>query len=340
MASPISTRRAIRYVVTRYELMGEVSVKYALVFPGQGSQFIGMGREAAQQFPAASLVFQEVDEALGQNLSQLMWQDGDEEWLNLTINAQPALMATSMSILRALESVGFSLGSVAFLAGHSLGEYSALCASGALSLADTARLLRWRGEAMQKAVPVGEGGMAAVLGVDLPVVEMIAGEAAEQGVCEVANDNDPKQAVISGHAAQIVRAIEIAASHGVRRTLRLNTSAPFHCSLMQPAAESMRHELAKVRIHDPAIPIIANVTAEPVADADTVQRLLVEQVTGRVRWRETIMRLEQEGVTSIIELGAGKALCGMIRRTAPAISTHACIAPDEIHALVDDIGDG
>lgn len=301
----------------------------AFVFPGQGAQAIGMGRALAESCPAARAVFEEVDEALSEPLSRLIWE-GDAESLQLTRNAQPALMATSIAALRALEAEGAGLGAASFVAGHSLGEYSALCAAGALTLADAARLLRLRGEAMQAAVPVGQGAMAALLGLDLEGATAVAAEAAaEGGVCQAANDNDPAQVVVSGTREAVERAVALARGRGAKRAVMLPVSAPFHCVLMQPAAEAMREALATTALKAPAVPLIANVTAEPVSDPETIRDLLVRQVTGSVRWRESVLRMAALGVTEAWEIGQGKALSGMIRRTAPTIATRAIGTPEE-----------
>ncbi len=291
----------------------------AFVFPGQGAQTIGMGKALADAYPAAKAVFDEVDAALGESLSSLIWE-GDIETLTLTQNAQPALMATSMAAMRALEAEGISIEKAAFVAGHSLGEYSALAASGALSLADTARLLRTRGQAMQSAVPVGVGAMAALLGLDFETVKAVAAEAAAEGeVVQAANDNDPTQVVVSGHKAAVERAAEIAKEKGAKRAVMLPVSAPFHCALMQPAADVMAEALAGVEIKAPAVPLIANVRADAVTDPDTIRQLLVEQVTGSVRWRESVEAMAAKGVTELWEIGAGKALSGMIRKIDRAL---------------------
>jgi [acyl-carrier-protein] S-malonyltransferase len=308
----------------------------AFVFPGQGAQVIGMGRELAEAYPAAHAVFDEVDAALGLRLSALIW-DGDIGELTLTENAQPALMATSLAAMRALEAEGVPVTSAAFVAGHSLGEYSALCAAGALSLADTARLLRRRGQAMQAAVPVGEGAMAALLGLDLAAAEAVAAEAAAGGgICAAANDNDPAQVVVSGSREAVERAVAIAKSRGAKRALLLPVSAPFHCALMQPAAEAMAEALAGVEIAAPAVPLVANVRAEAVTDPEEIRRLLVAQVTGRVRWRESVARMAAAGVTEMVEVGAGKALSGMIRRIAKDVATRSVGTPEEVRALAGE----
>ena len=303
----------------------------AFVFPGQGAQTIGMGKALSDAYPAARAVFDEVDAALGEKLSMLIWE-GEIETLTLTRNAQPALMATSVAALRALEAEGFGLSGVAFVAGHSLGEYSALCAAGSLSLPDTARLLRLRGQAMQAAVPVGVGAMAALLGLDFAAAAEVAAEAAEGEVCQAANDNDPAQVVVSGHKAAVERAVEIAKAKGAKRAILLPVSAPFHCALMQPAAEAMAEALAGIAIAAPVVPLVANVRAEAVSDPETIRRLLVEQVTGSVRWRESVEWMVGNGVTGFWEVGAGKALSGMIKRIAKEASTRAIGTPEDILA--------
>ena len=304
----------------------------AFVFPGQGAQTIGMGRALAEAYPTARAVFDEVDEALGEKLSALIW-DGDIDTLTLTRNAQPALMATSIAAMRALEAEGHAVTDAAFVAGHSLGEYSALCAARAIGLSDTARLLCIRGTAMQEAVPVGVGAMAAILGLDFATVDEIAREAAGDEVCQAANDNDPAQVVISGHKEAVERAAVLAKERGAKRALMLPVSAPFHCALMQPAATVMSDALAGVDIHEPAVPLIANVRAEPVLQPGAIRQLLVEQVTGSVRWRESVQFMVAQGVTEFWEIGAGKALSGMIRRIAPDAVTRAVGTPDDIAAL-------
>lgn len=305
----------------------------AFVFPGQGAQTIGMGKALAEAYPAARAVFDEVDEALGEKLSDLIW-DGDIADLTLTQNAQPALMATSIAALRALEAEGASISMASYVAGHSLGEYSALAAAGALSVADTARLLRTRGQAMQSAVPVGEGAMAAILGLDLEAVRAVAAEAAQGEVCQAANDNDPTQVVVSGDKAAVERAAEIAKEKGAKRAIMLPVSAPFHCALMQPAADVMAEALAAVEIKAPAVPLVANVRAEAVSDPDTIRQLLVEQVTGAVRWRESVQYMVAQGVTEAWEIGAGKALSGMIRKIDRALSFQAVGSPEDVQKAV------
>ena len=303
----------------------------AFVFPGQGAQTIGMGQALALAYPAAKAVFDEVDDALGEALSALIWE-GDIETLTLTRNAQPALMATSMAALRALEAEGLGLDHAAFVAGHSLGEYSALCAVGSLGLADTARLLRTRGQAMQEAVPVGVGAMAALLGLDFATATDVAAEAAQDQVCQAANDNDPLQVVVSGHRAAVERAIEIAKARGAKRAMLLPVSAPFHCALMQPAAAVMAEALAGVVISAPRLPIVVNVRAEAVTEPDRIRALLIAQVTGSVRWRESVLWMEGAGVAEFWEIGAGKALSGMIRRTAAGAVTRAVGTPEDVVA--------
>jgi [acyl-carrier-protein] S-malonyltransferase len=286
----------------------------AFIFPGQGSQAVGMGAEIAKAYPSAREVFDEVDAALSQSLSRLMWE-GPEAELTLTENAQPALMAVSLAAMRVLGDKGVKLrGSVAYVAGHSLGEYSALAAAGALSLADTARLLKIRGRAMQHAVPVGEGAMAALLGADLAQARDLAKAAADGEVCEAANDNAPGQVVISGAKTAIERAVALAPKFGARRAVLLLVSAPFHCALMQPAADVMRDALAKVEIKAPAVPLVANVLAAPISDPEQIRQRLVEQVTFMVRWRETMLYLKTNGVGTVYEVGAGRVLIGIARR--------------------------
>jgi [acyl-carrier-protein] S-malonyltransferase len=302
----------------------------AFICPGQGAQTIGMGRDLADAYPAARAVFQEVDDALGEALSDMIW-NGDIETLTLTQNAQPALMATSMAAFRALESEGVDISAAAFVAGHSLGEYSALALAGAISVADAARLLRLRGQAMQAAVPVGQGAMAAILGLDFATVTQVADAAAQGEVCQAANDNDPSQVVVSGSKAAVERAVAIAKETGAKRALILPVSAPFHCALMAPAAEKMAQALDDVNINEPAVPVVSNVRAEAVSDPMLIRNLLVEQVTGAVRWRESVQWMAEQGVTEMWEIGAGKALSGMVRRiaketTCRAVGTAADVA--------------
>jgi [acyl-carrier-protein] S-malonyltransferase len=307
----------------------------AFVFPGQGSQAVGMGAELAQAHASARGVFEEVDAALGQKLSDIMFS-GPIDTLTLTENAQPALMAVSMAVMRVLElEHGFDLASkVKFVAGHSLGEYSALAAAGALSIADAARLLKTRGQAMQKAVPVGQGAMAALLGVGKDVAEKLSAEAAQGEVCQLANDNEPTQAVISGAKSAIDRAGQLAKAHGVRRFMPLNVSAPFHCALMQPAADAMGQALARVEMKAPAVPLIANVLAQPVSDPTEIKRRLVEQVTGTVRWRESIATMAALGVTGIYEIGTGKVLAGLAKRIEPSLNAISVGTPQDISAVL------
>lgn len=301
----------------------------AFVFPGQGAQSIGMGKALADAYPAARAVFDEVDEALGEKLSDLIWE-GDAETLTLTQNAQPALMATSLAAMRALEAEGVAITDAAFVAGHSLGEYSALAAAGSLSVADAARLLRTRGAAMQKAVPVGVGAMAALLGLDFEAAMEVAKEAAQGEVCQAANDNDPGQVVVSGHKDAVNRAVDLAKEKGAKRAVLLPVSAPFHCALMEPAAREMAIALEDVDINRPAVPVVANVVAEAIKDAATLRSLLVQQVTGSVRWRESVLWMAEHGVTEIWEIGAGKALSGMIRRIDRSITCKAVGTPEDI----------
>ncbi|TYB89804.1 ACP S-malonyltransferase [Oceaniovalibus sp. ACAM 378] len=303
----------------------------AFVFPGQGAQTIGMGRALAETWPEARAVFDEVDDALGEKLSALIWE-GTADDLTLTANAQPALMATSMAAMRALAAEGITVDSAAFVAGHSLGEYSALAATGAFSIADAARLLRRRGLAMQAAVPVGQGAMAAILGLDFAAVQALAADASEGQVCQAANDNDPAQVVISGDAAAVGRAVDRAKAAGAKRALMLPVSAPFHCALMEPAAREMAEALADVTINVPVVPVISNVTALPVSDPDTIRDLLVRQITGVVRWRESVAVMETAGVSEFWEIGAGKALSGMIRRIAREADIAAVGTPDDVRA--------
>ena len=301
----------------------------AFVFPGQGAQSIGMGKALALAYPAAKAVFDEVDDALGQNLSKLIW-DGDINTLTLTENAQPALMATSIAALYALKAEGVALETASFVAGHSLGEYSALAAAGAISIANTARLLRIRGVAMQQAVPVGVGAMAAVLGLDFKTVTAVAEVASQGEVCQAANDNDPEQVVVSGHQGAVERALVLAKEAGAKRAVLLPVSAPFHCKLMEPAAVRMKVALEEVEIAIPVLPLISNVKASAVNDPSTIRSLLVKQVTGSVRWRESIIFLAAEGVTEIWEIGAGKALSGMIRRIDRSLTCQTIGSPEDI----------
>lgn len=306
----------------------------AYLFPGQGSQAVGMGRDLADRFAVARDVFAEVDAALCQNLSTLMF-GGPEGDLTLTENAQPALMAVSVAVTRVLQAEkGLDLSKAAFVAGHSLGEYSALCAAGAISLSDTARLLKLRGQSMQKAVPVGMGAMAAILGADLDAAREIAAEAAQGEVCSAANDNAPGQVVVSGHKSAVERAIKIAAERGFKRAVLLPVSAPFHCPLMQPAADAMAEALAGTTIRTPVAPLVANVTACAVTDPDMIRRLLVEQVTGAVRWRESVLFMKEQGVTELVELGSGKVLAGLAKRIDKELPASSVGLPADIDAFI------
>jgi [acyl-carrier-protein] S-malonyltransferase len=307
----------------------------AFVFPGQGSQDVGMGRELAQAFGAAREVFEEVDEVLSQNLSQIMWE-GPKETLTLTENAQPALMAVPMAVMRVLEQEkGFSLkDKVKFVAGHSLGEYSALAAAGAFSLADAARLLKLRGQAMQAAVPVGKGAMSALLGVGIDVARKVADAAADGDVCQIANDNEPSQVVLSGDRSALDRVPEVGKKFGVRRAVPLPVSAPFHCSLMQPAADAMAEALEHVEVKSPVVPVVANVIGRPITDPADIKKRLVEQVTGTVRWRECVTYMTANGVTDIYEIGAGKVLSGLVKRTEKTLNTASLGCPAEFDAVL------
>ncbi|MCR6673080.1 ACP S-malonyltransferase [Devosia ginsengisoli] len=311
---------------------------YAFTFPGQGSQAVGMGKDLAAAYPEARAVFQEVDEALGQRLSAIMFE-GPDDILRLTENAQPALMAVSVAVIRVLEAKGIRLADhAAYVAGHSLGEYSALCAAGTFSLSDTARLLKTRGQAMQKAVPVGHGAMAALLGLDLETAQAVAAEAGQGDVCDVANDNAPGQVVVSGATAAVERAVELAKGKGARRALLLPVSAPFHCSLMQPAAEAMAVALAEVSMNAPVVPLVANVLATPISDPAEIRQRLVEQVTGVVRWTESVTWLTgQGGVTHLAELGTGKVLTGLAKRINAEATATAVGSPADIDAFVAEL---
>lgn len=313
----------------------------AFTFPGQGSQQVGMGTDLAKGYETASRVFEEVDEALGQNLSQTIWE-GPLDTLTLTENAQPALMAVSVAAARVLErDKGISIkDKIKFVAGHSLGEYSALTAAGSLGLADAARLLKIRGKAMQAAVPVGEGAMAALLGLELDDATKLAEAAAQGDVCQVANDNAPGQVVISGAKAAIDRAIEMASDFGARRAMPLPVSAPFHCALMQPAADAMAEALADVEIKAPAVPLIANVVAGAVNDPEEIRKRLVEQVTGVVRWRESVRYMADSGVTTLYEIGAGRVLSGLARRIERSLETVSVGMPEEIDVAAETISGG
>ncbi|MCO5730771.1 ACP S-malonyltransferase [Rhizobium sp. SSA_523] len=306
----------------------------AFTFPGQGSQAVGMGKDLAEAFPQARAVFEEVDEALGQKLSDIMW-NGPEDQLTLTANAQPALMAVSMAVMRVLEAGGLKLADkVAYVAGHSLGEYSALCAAETFTIADTARLLRIRGDAMQSAVAVGEGAMAAIIGLEQVDVDAVCTEARDAGVCQIANDNGGGQLVISGSRAAVEKAAALATEKGAKRAIMLPVSAPFHSALMAPAGNAMQHALAQVAKRDPVVPVIANVRAAPVRDADEIAQLLVTQVTGQVRWRETVEWFAANDVTTLYEIGAGKVLTGLARRIDKTVTGIAVNTPADIDAAL------
>jgi [acyl-carrier-protein] S-malonyltransferase len=315
--------------------MKEFLVNRAFVFPGQGSQVVGMGQALSGAFVEARDVFQEIDEALSQNLTRVMFE-GPEYDLKLTENAQPALMAVSMAVIRILDKQGdFRLPDAAmFVAGHSLGEYSALCAAESLTLPDTARLLKLRGQAMQQAVPVGLGTMAALIGLDFPVAEEIVAAAAQNEIIAAANDNAPGQVVVSGHTAAVDRAIAIAAERGFKRSVKLPVSAPFHCALMQPAADAMKKALADVAIKPPLVPLIANVTAAPVSDASTIRDLLVRQVTGTVRWRESVLAMKAAGIQQLVECGAGSVLAGLTKRIDKEVTAVSLQTPDDIEKFL------
>ncbi|MEP3197132.1 MAG: ACP S-malonyltransferase [Lentilitoribacter sp.] len=311
--------------------------KIAMTFPGQGSQAVGMGKEWADNFSVAKAVFDEVDDALGEKLSSTMF-DGPEDTLTLTANAQPALMAVSMAIVKVMESEGFVLpNSVAYVAGHSLGEYSALCAAGMFSISDTARLLRIRGKAMQAAVPAGEGAMAAIIGLEHPDVQAICEQALAQGPCQIANDNGGGQLVISGGKAAVEAAAAAASEKGAKRAIMLPVSAPFHSTLMAPAADAMAEALAGVEKQNPVVPVIANVRAEPVTDADEITKLLVEQVTGQVRWRESVAWFGANGIETLFEVGSGKVLTGLARRIDRSLAGVAVNNPSDLQAALEKL---
>jgi [acyl-carrier-protein] S-malonyltransferase len=317
--------------------MGDTSgMKRAFVFPGQGSQAVGMGRALAAAFAPARRLFDEVDEALSQNLSQLMFE-GPEGDLTLTENAQPALMSASLAVIRVLEAEsGFELGrDVAYVAGHSLGEYSALASAGALTVGDAARLLRIRGRAMQRAVPVGDGAMAALLGLDLDGARSVAAQAAQGEICAVANDNAPGQVVVSGHRRAVERAIVLSREQGARRAIGLPVSAPFHSPLMAPATEVMEQALERVTLRRPAVPLVANISASAVSDPAAIRRGLVGQVTEMVRWRESVLLLAAEGVEEIVEIGSGRVLAGLVKRIAPQLSARSAGEPAEVRSLIE-----
>ena len=304
----------------------------AFVCPGQGAQSIGMGKALAEAYVESKQVFEEVDDALGESLSKLIWE-GDINVLTLTENAQPALMATSLAAARALTREGMGVEAANYVAGHSLGEYSALAIAGALSIADAARLLRTRGKAMQAAVPVGVGAMAALLGLDFETASQVAKQAAGDEVCQAANDNDPAQVVVSGHKAAVERAVELAKEHGAKRAVLLPVSAPFHCSLMSPAAAVMKEALSGATIISPSVPVVSNVKAQAVSDPDEIRELLIQQITGSVRWRESVMWMAQNDVSEIWEIGAGKALSGMVRRIDREVECENIATPEDIRAL-------
>jgi [acyl-carrier-protein] S-malonyltransferase len=306
---------------------------HAFLFPGQGAQAIGMGKDLAENFVASKNVFEEVNDALGQDLSRLIWY-GDIETLTLTENAQPALMATSIAAIKALEAEGIKFDQASYIAGHSLGEYSALCAAGSLSLTDTAKLLRIRGKAMQDAVPFGLGAMAAILGLDFETVSQITNSSSNDQICQAANDNDPGQVVISGHKNAVEQTIELAKDAGAKRAVLLPVSAPFHCSLMQPAADIMAKALIDIRLNDPIVPLVANVRANEQNNGDIIKDLLIEQVTRSVRWRESIEFMSSKGVLEVFEIGAGKALSGMVRRINKEINVNQVFDTNSVHAAV------
>lgn len=309
----------------------------AFTFPGQGSQTVGMGKDLADAFPEAKAVFDEVDEALGEALSSIMW-DGPEDTLTLTANAQPALMAVSLAVVAVLKAKGHTVaGSATYVAGHSLGEYSALAAAESLTIADTARLLRLRGMAMQEAVPVGQGAMAAILGLSVDQASQIAAEASQTGVCDVANDNATGQVVLSGAKEAVDKAIELAKAAGSKRAILLPVSAPFHCRMMQPAADKMAGALAETAIKAPSVPLVSNVLADAITDPDAIRTRLVEQVTGTVRWRESVEWLAGQGVSTLVELGSGKVLSGLVRRIDRSLVAIAVGGPGDIDGLIDTL---
>ncbi|WP_417667999.1 ACP S-malonyltransferase [Roseibium sp.] len=311
----------------------------AFTFPGQGSQAVGMGKVLADTYAEARAVFDEIDDALGQKLSDVMWNGPDTD-LTLTANAQPALMAVSLATMRVLEAKGLELEkSVSYVAGHSLGEYSALAAAGSLDVGTAARLLRVRGDAMQNAVPVGQGAMAALLGLDFDAAREVAEEAAQGEVCQAANDNAPGQVVVSGHVGAVERAIEIAKAKGARRAVLLPVSAPFHCALMAPAADAMAEALASADVKAPKVPLVANVLAAPITDPAEIRKRLVEQVTGTVRWRESVTWLAENGVDTLVEVGTGKVLTGMVKRISKETTGMAVNTPEDIDALIEKLSD-
>ncbi|MDB4100046.1 ACP S-malonyltransferase [Amylibacter sp.] len=306
---------------------------HAFLFPGQGAQTIGMGKDLAENFSVSKDVFEEVNDALEQDLSSLIW-DGDIDTLTLTENAQPALMATSIAAVKALESEGIEFNQASFIAGHSLGEYSALCAAGSLNIHDTAKLLRIRGKAMQDAVPIGIGAMAAILGLDFNTVNKIAKSIGNDQVCQAANDNDPGQVVISGHKEAVEQTIELAKAAGAKRAILLPVSAPFHCALMQPAADAMSEALDGIDLESPSVPLVANVKASQETNGSIIKELLIEQVTGSVRWRESIEYISSHGVSDVFEVGAGKALSGMVRRIDREINVNQVFDTNSVNAAV------
>lgn len=306
---------------------------HAFLFPGQGAQTIGMGKDLAENFSVSKDVFEEVNDALEQDLSSLIW-DGDIDTLTLTENAQPALMATSIAAVKALESEGIEFNQASFIAGHSLGEYSALCAAGSLNIHDTAKLLRIRGKAMQDAVPIGIGAMAAILGLDFNTVNKIAKSIGNDQVCQAANDNDPGQVVISGHKEAVEQTIELAKAAGAKRAILLPVSAPFHCALMQPAADAMSEALGGIDLESPSVPLVANVKASQETNGSIIKELLIEQVTGSVRWRESIEYISSHGVSDVFEIGAGKALSGMVRRIDREINVNQVFDTNSVNAAV------
>ena len=306
---------------------------HAFLFPGQGAQTIGMGKDLAENFSVSKDVFEEVNDALEQDLSSLIW-DGDIDTLTLTENAQPALMATSIAAVKALETEGIKFNKASFIAGHSLGEYSALCAAGSLNIHDTAKLLRIRGKAMQDAVPIGIGAMAAILGLDFNTVNKIAKSIGNDQVCQAANDNDPGQVVISGHKEAVEQTIELAKAAGAKRAILLPVSAPFHCALMQPAADAMSEALDGIDLESPSVPLVANVKASQETNGSIIKELLIEQVTGSVRWRESIEYISSHGVTDVFEVGAGKALSGMVRRIDREINVNQVFDTNSVNAAV------
>ena len=310
----------------------------AFVFPGQGSQFIGMGKDLNEAFPDAREVFQEVDDALSQNLSALMF-DGEEADLNLTENTQPALMAVSMAVVNVLKKQGSIAleDTCAYVAGHSLGEYAALTAAGTIALSDTARLLKLRGQSMQRAVPVGVGSMAAVLGLEFDAVAEIAKAAAHSEVCTAANDNSEGQVVVSGHKEAVERAVALASERGARKAVVLPVSAPFHCMLMSPAAEAMEPALADTQFNKPVVPVVTNVTAQAEDNPERLKELLVEQITGMVRWRESVLYMRDQGVDQMVELGAGKVLSGLARRIDRSVSCESVGTPEQVEALIEKL---